>query len=774
MIAGHRALNGPILLVVAVTALVVGLVFSHVTVRSDMADFLPRGRTEPARLMSQQLLSGASTSLIMIGIDGAPADVLARISRSMTRSLGHAGLFSFISNGSEDLLVSEAEQVLFGHRYLLSPATTAASFTAPALHDDLERLLRGLQSSAAPVVQQFGLADPSGAFLAIVHDMIGASTMRTLHGVWFAAQRERALILARTRAGSMDVEAQEAVNARIQQAFAAADPQGARLLTAGPAVFASAAAHAMHADVVQLSIASTTLLSALLLWRFRSVWMLLVVAIPVTLGVAAGALVVQLVFGFVHGITIGFGMTMLGITLDYPVLLVGHRKHAEATCDTLRRIGQAFRLTALSAALGLTGMMFSGFPGLSQLGCFSVVGVAVAAAVTRWLLPPLIVAAGLAPLSAGDPARLLRIEHLRVWRGWVAGACLLATVWLAVVGGPRWQTNLAALSPVPSSAFALDAELRREIGAPDPVMVGLVQGDTAEAVLRQEEQLQPALDALARDNIMSGAAIAARLLPSSATQLARRALLPTPEELTARIATAQTGLPFRPGAFQQFIDAVAASRTLPPLRLSDITSPLLRARLEPLLFERDSLWYGLIAPVALRDPTRFAAVLRQGGASYIDITEETNAIVADYTSNAWRWLAAGVAAALATVALGLRSLRRVAAIAAATLAALLLTVAILTAARVPLSLIHIVSLQFVFGVGLDYALFFARRQLDQEERARTLRTLAICNAMTLLTFGTLALCQTPLLQQIGITVVIGSLAALVLAFLFTGVLPEPA
>jgi predicted exporter len=145
-----------------------------------------------------------------------------------------------------------------------------------------------------------------------------------------------------------------------------------------------------------------------------------------------------------------------------------------------------------------------------------------------------------------------------------------------------------------------------------------------------------------------------------------------------------------------------------------------------------------------------------------------NTIVADYTSKAWYWLATGGFAALVTVAVGLRSPQRVVGVAAAVLAALLLTIVVLTAAGLPLSLIHIVSLQFVAGVGLDYALFFARRQLDEEERARTLRTLVTCNAMTVLTFGMLALCRTPLLQQIGITVTIGSLAALVLAFLFAG------
>src|SRR5262249_60948132 len=116
---------------------------------------------------------------------------------------------------------------------------------------------------------------------------------------------------------------------------------------------------------------------------------------------------------------------------------------------------------------------------------------------------------------------------------------------------------------------------------------------------------------------------------------------------------------------------------------------------------------------------------------------------------------------------GLRSLPLVAAVAAPIVTALLLTVVILSATGVRLSLLHIVALQFVFGVGLDYALFFARRQLDQEERASTLRTLAICDAITVVTFGVLSLCRTPLLRQIATTIPIGSLFALALTFLFS-------
>ena len=138
----------------------------------------------------------------------------------------------------------------------------------------------------------------------------------------------------------------------------------------------------------------------------------------------------------------------------------------------------------------------------------------------------------------------------------------------------------------------------------------------------------------------------------------------------------------------------------------------------------------------------------------------------------WRWLALGGVAALLALTLGLRSAGRVARVVGAVAAAELLTVAVLTAAGVGLTLIHLVALQLVAGIGLDYALFFARRQLDEEERARTLRTLVTCNAMTLLSFGLMALCRTPLLRDIGVTVAVGAVAAMGCAFLFVG--PRPA
>ena len=746
-------------------------VFRFVDVRTDMTEFLPTGRTEASRFMLQELRSGSAASLILLGVEGAaPAD-LARISTALADRLDQTGLFALVGNGRH-ALDGPDQRLLFEHRYLLSPATTAEAFTPAALHADFERLLLQLRTSASPLAVQFGLPDPTGAFVAMAPAWIGAATLRTVGGVWFAADRDRALLVVQTKAAGLDIGAQERADAAIEAAFAASNPGAARLLLSGPAVFAREAASGIRSDVQRLSVVSGVLVLALLLWRFRSLSVLAAIAVPVVLSTAMAALVTALVFGFVHGIALGFGMTMLGVTVDYPVLLIGHRKAGEPAAGTLRRIGRAFALAVVCATLGLTGMVFAGFPGIAQLGLFAATGVLSAAAATRLVLPRLIVAANLAPVWSGDTARLLRVERLRRYRVWGLLPVALAAAGLLAVGGPRWEGDVSKLSPVPADALALDDELRREIGAPDLGDVLVVRAATADAALAQQEALLPRVDRLVAEHRITGYEAAARLLPPAATQRARQAALPDAAVLADAVGAASQGLPFKADAFAVFEAAVAAARTGPLVTLATLDAPALAARLQPLLFQRDGAWFAPVAFDGANDPAALAA-LAAPGALFVDMHAETDGLVSGGAARAGWWLGAGALAALLAMLAGLRQPLMVARIALSIGAAGLVTVALLTAGGVRLSLIHLVALQFTAGVGLDYALFYARRQLDEEERARTLRTLVTCNAMTMLTFGLLATCRTPLLQSIGVTVAIGAASAMCFSFLFVGLRPHP-
>ena len=750
-----------VLLALTVSILALIATLATITVRTDMAAFLPQATGKP---VLDELRTGAATGILLVGIEHADPQTLARIATAMAQTLEQTDLFTAILGGPTTF----DPTLLFAHRYQL----TDPDLSVEALQQGMTGLLRQMRSAAGPMAAQYGLADPPGAFTSLLKSL-GDPPVRILDGAWFAPDLSRALLLLRTRAPGMDIPAQTTAIAAIQTAFAAANPSPARLLVSGPGVFARDAAAAIRADVERISILSTLLVIALLWWRFRSLLVLAAIGAPVILSVAIAALTVQAVFGAVHGIALGFGATMLGVSLDYPVLMIGHRKRSEPAAATRARIGRAFIMAVACAVLGLLAMIASGFPGLVQLGTFAATGLLACAILTWTILPRLIVAADLAPVAAGE-AWLPQIERLRQGRALAILPIAAAALTLAV-HGITWESDLQALSPVPPASIALDREMRAQLGAGDAGQLVLIRAPTADAVLAAQESLLPTLDRLRETGALRSYEAAARILPSAARQQARQAAIPP--DIEARVAAAQSGLPFRPGAFDPFLHDIAAARTAPPLHPDDLAGTPLAIRLEPLLQRRADAWLGPIILQGVTDPAPIAAAMPPGGnagnvqITFVDIRHDLGTILADTTARAWWWLAASLVLALAVLLAGLRDARSLRVLASLA-AAILVTVAILAALGTRLSLIHLVALQLVVGVGLDYALFFARRQLDAEERARTLRTLVTCCAMTLLTFGLLAACQTPLLRDIGITVAIGASLAMAFAFLIAGETPS--
>ena len=770
-----------LLLVLLGLALAGGLLAWRVPPRTDLAGFLPAGRTPATTFLLRELQSGAATTLLLAGIEGAPRAELARLSRETAAGLRASGRFVFVGDGS--LGLSEEEQAfLFRYRYLLSPETTPEAFTAAALRPKLEALLDGLRSAASPLLARFAFADPTGAFLGLAREWLGENRIRTIDGAWFAPGETRALLVARGQGAGLDSAAQgEAIHA-FRAAFAAAHPGEARLLLSGPGVFAAAAAAQIRHDVELITLASAALLAGFLYWRFRSLRLLGLVAVPLGAATVAGYAAAAAAFGSVHAIALGFGMTMLGVTVDYPILLLTLRRRDERLSDAARRIWPRLALAAVAAASGLLAMLGSGLPGLVQLGVFAGAGLLTAACVTRWVLP------WLAPDGAGGAARPLPgwvsrpLAALSGRRRWALGAAVLALLVLGATGGPGWQRDLAALSPVPAAAQALDAELRSQLGAPDVRSLFVIGPATEDEVLRRSEALGAAIRPLRERGLLSGLDLPSRYLPSPGLQQRRAASLPAPAPLAAAMHAAAEGLPFRPTAFAPFLAAVEESRHLPPLDAAGFAqgAPTLAARLSPLLGRHGSEVWGIAPAQGVSDPQSLedaAAGLPDSlGVTFLDVKLETERLLAGYVTATLRWALAGGVLVVGLLVAGLRSLRTGIGVAAPILGAILVVLAVLAVTGQAISLFHLAALLLLAGLAIDYSLFLAISGRDRGsrpgmQRAGTSRSseddrpgaVLTCAMSTLLTFGLLALCDTPVLRGIGTTVAAGVTAAFLLA-----------
>ena len=295
----------------------------------------------------------------------------------------------------------------------------------------------------------------------------------------------------------------------------------------GPSIFAVDSRNHIHDDVWRLSMMATGLVAVILLLAYGSPRLLLLGMLPVATGVLAGLTAVSLGYGTVHGITMGFGATLIGEVVDYPTYLFTQRAPQESLRQTLQRIWPTLRLAVLTTVFGSLTMLLSGFTGLSQLGMFSLAGVLTAGLMTRFVIPE--IAPGhfeVAERTAMQAALARGATILTLFR-WIPLVALLgAAAYLSTQGKTLWENDLANLSPISQPAMALDQSLRNELGAPNVRYLIAVPGSNQQEALERSEQLAPRLQALVGQGIMSGFDFTARVVPSQKTQAARQAALP--------------------------------------------------------------------------------------------------------------------------------------------------------------------------------------------------------------------------------------------------------
>ena len=801
---------------------------------ADLSAFLPAHPNAQQQVLIEQLQSGIAARTLLIGIEGGDATERAAASRALARALRASGLFEQVQNGDRSGdAASDADWQAIGdwvvtHRYQLSPAVTPERYTAAGLRDAIDETLSLLGTPAGNALKPLLARDPTGETQRIAESLIAPSMPRSEQGVWVARTAPRALLLATTRAAGADLDAQSTTIARARSAFGAlsaltapatpaasatpASPQ-LRLLASGPGVFAAQSRAQIEREVRLLAIVGSVVMGSLLLLAFASLRALAVAMLPVATGIVAGIVAVSLTFGAVHGITLGFGSTLIGEAVDYAIYFLIQARGAPASAP-LGSAGDGppvvrgwlrwrdenwptVRLGLLTSVCGFAALAFSGFPGLAQLGVFSVAGLTGAALATRYVLPVLMPDGASGRGVLRTPLGRLAAEGVRVLprlRVPFLVLAALAVASLALQGGPLWRANLGSLSPVPLAAQQLDALLRADLGASDAGTLVVANGRDMQAALRAAEAAGQRLDALVEQGLLAGYETPVRLLPSVAAQQRRLASLPEREALLARLAEATAGGPLAPGRLAPFVDEVQAARTVAPIERAALDGLPITPAIDALLFARRAGGYSALMPLrptpapgglgsdaasgaprsdaapGVLDAARVRTALQGLSPTHdiqvVDIGPELASLYRGYLHEAFVQVALGALAVVALLALYLRSARRLVTVCQPLAIAVLLTLAGLSLAGVALGILHLVGLLLVVAVGSNYTLFFDQLRRQGQVDEDTLASLLLANLTTVISFGLIALSEIPALSAIGRVVAPGALLALLLAAAF--------
>jgi predicted exporter len=747
--------------------LVVGgwLVSQHLQLSGDLRKFMPAARTPEQKLLIDELGEGPGSRLLLLVLSGADPATLAAQSQALRTALSGDPRYALVSNGEASL--DAIPERLRPYRYLLSATLDTQPLDAATLRDELALRVQDLGSPAASLIEPLLPADPTLETLKLAETWQPPNAPQRLHEVWFDRAGERALLVVETRAAGFDPTGQEDAVRAIEAAYAKARGGApSRLQMTGPGAFSVEIGGRTQREASLIGTIDSIGLILLLWFAYRSWRAPLFGVLPLASAGLAGLGAVALLFEGVHGITVAFGFTLIGVVQDYPIHLLSHQRAGISPWRNARSIWPTLATGVVSTCIAYATFLASGVEGLKQLAVFTIAGLGTAALATRFALPALIDPAPRDPAHSPRLGALWRrVARLPRPRWSLLALAIGAVLVVALRPGAFWQNDLSKLTPVAPDAMALDTQLRAELGAPDVRYVLAVHGRDAQAVLEASERLRPALDALLAKGDIAGYDMAARYLPSAAVQRARQAALPSRDVLDASLQAALADSPFRADAFAPFVDDVVTARTAPPLQPRDLAGTPLQATIASLLLEREAGATALVSLTGLVDPGAVATTAAANGARLMDLKQASESLVAEYRQRVL--LALGVAALLLalTVWIALRDPRRVARVLLPMALTTLLVLAVLRGFGVELNLFHLVALILGAGLGLDYALFFDHAGDDRADQLRTLHALIVCSLMTLLVFSLLALSSIPVLRAIGSTVALGVVFNFALALL---------
>lgn len=725
-------------------------------VSANLMELVPHAQTDATRQLAEARIQEPLSRQLLALVAAPPGADPVAPARALAERLRGSGLFASVQLELNVDVPALRAQLLAGRLAMLPAADREQLSSDPIAY--AQRRARELSdpfsSSGLVSVDQdwLGLTRRAEQALrpggAVQYDM-GSGTLQAEHG-----DRRWVLVRAETRADAFDTDAPQDLSARIDEARQALRADGAELLVAGGPLYAAAGrAQAMAEStwIGSIALAGIVLVLLLALRRVRA----LLAFVPVAVGLLTGAVACVAVFGSIHVLTLVIGASLIGVAVDFPMHWLGKSYGMPdwRAWPALRRVLPGLSISLAASLVGYIALAFTPFPALTQTAVFSAAGLLGAYACTVCQLPAWMNGWQPRPwpplLRAADAALRLR-ERLAGQRVLlVVGALALSAATVGGISRLVIQDDLRQWLSLPAPLLQQARQIGEITGFTPTSQFFLVRGANPDELLRRQAQVANKLDALVKRGDLAGYNALSQLVSPAEDQreLGQRLAALAQQPQVWKPLT-DLGIPF--DAVQHELQALAA---LPTLSID--------AALQGPLAERwRAQWLGVhggeaAGMVTLRGLRNTAALdgITQGlpGVELVDRSGDLNRMFASTRIEAaeLKLLSYVVAAVLLLLTLGRAATWRILAVpVAATTCAL----AALGYLGQPLTLFSLFGLLLVSAIGVDYAIFMYERVAGA---AASLVGILLGAVTTLLSFGLLAVSQTPAIANFGMAVALG-------------------
>jgi predicted exporter len=750
---------------------------TRLEVSTKITHFLPGGEESELTRLSQSLAESELVRTIIVTVETERREDSAKAIGALGDRLAKIEGVAWVRSGVDPELEQAVRSLYFDRRwYFVSDRPESIDLSDDGLVNAAREVKRQLAMPMSALVRPMVTQDPLLSFLGQLLRMQAARvgeldltdgrfvTKDGKHGVLFMASKESPF-----KGQAPLVEAIEAAFAEIRTSH----PAVKSIEQSSVHRFAVRSERSITADVSRISTLSTIGVLLLFLLLFRSLRYVILTLVPMATGIFASIIACWIGFPAIHGITLAFGSSMIGVCVDYGVHLLNHHALSEkgtSPVDSLRRVWPGMLLGAATTAAGLAAMLWTTFPGIREIAVFGVVGVIASLITTRLVLPafmpidrePVLLHKRMAEaLGRALDAVLARKRWILL--GWVP---VLA---IAAFGYPRlrWNDQLSALNHLDPELLAEDVRVRARVSRMEAGQIVAVIGADEQEALEKNDRVHRVLEdgkKVAQFRSIHSFLWSEKLQRENWEQL-RSAKLET------RLPQAFASEGFAADAFAPF--AQSLSSTITPLTFADLEATPIGPLIEPF---RGSIGDRVVLFTFVRgvqDPEALEKDLAAiDGAFFFDQHRFLAGAYGQYRQRTLELMGLGLVIVFLIVLVRYRRLRLTFAAFFPALLAAASTLGVLGLAGLEANLMHLVALLLVLSMGVDYGIFMVEHRSDPESRSATLLSIVIACLTTVLSFGALALSINPALRALGVSVFVGDVLSLLLAPTALGLLPE--
>lgn len=755
-------------LVLALFALTLASLVAFVVLRlrtnESITSFIPSGDEKGHGALSRALAESELANTLILSVDGEDPRAVVEVARVLASRLRSHDEVAWVRSGVDAELERALYDVYFARRNAFvadSPEKLASLLEPSALRAHARAVKERLASPTGAMIARTVPADPMLAFAGLLDRLkeLQAGTLTQEDGQFVTPDGKHAILFLSTKHSSFDATTQRAFLADVDALFEVARAgRGVGLRKSGVHPIAVHAEASIRSDMHRIAFFSTLGILLLYFGLFRSARHLALVLLPIAVAFVVALASTLAVFGSIHGLTLAFGSSLIGVCFDYPIYFLSFQQFApNKSALALRSVWTSLFLGVATTVCGLSGLAWTSLPGLREIAVFSSVGVLSASLTTRYVLPLLVPDAK--PASSFALRVVAAVERgLRIFdrRPALSFALLVCAVAFAAAFVPKltWEDSAQAFLPSHPRIDAEDAAVLALVTTIDKGRFVLARGRTEEAALATNARIYEELSKLKEEGGLRAFRSLHALVWPAASQRASAEAMASPGAVS-RVVEAFVAEGFVASAFSPFV-AAAREPSLAPLTVDALRASSLVDLVRPFRVRVGGDTVLLSFVTGLSDPSVLEARLRAiPGAEFFDREEFMRSTYARYRVRTFELLAVGLPFMFGLLYLRYRDARRVLAAFVPALAGAGVALGSLALAGESANMMHLLGLLLVLTMGADYGIFFAESGSVADNAASSMLGVIIAAASALLSFGLLALSSHPALRGIGLTTGVG-------------------